>query len=337
MEFAAFKDAYAYWLRSVFEEPEFRNAPRGFPSRERLGVSFRLLDPIQRHLPLASRRTNLVFNFAEALWYLSGTNDLEQIAYYASSIRKFSMDGRTLAGTAYGPRIFRHGEQRLDQWSQVLMTLTEDRDSKRAVMQIFQAPELAVVDNIDVACTLALQFFIREDRLHGVGFMRANDAFRGVASDVFSFTLLLELMANQLGLRVGTYTHHVGSLHVYESDRAWAQRVLDEHAAGGETSSTPFPAMPIGDNWPYVTAVLELERALRTDTLAMSADAVRRLDLPHYWRQVVAMFEVYRQIRQVGRVDPAHLDVLDPVYRRATLTRWPDMAARSAGVDATAE
>lgn len=330
MRFDTFQEAYVHWLREVFEDAEFHNAPRGFASREQLGVSFRLNNPVQRHITLASRRTNLVFNFAEALWYLSGTNDLAHIAYYAPSIRKFSADGVTLQGTAYGPRIFQHGPTGLDQWSQVLKTLVDDRDSKRAVVQIFQADEMFVAGNIDVACTLALQFFVRGDSLHGVGFMRANDAFRGIVSDVFSFTLLLELMATELDLKVGGYTHHVGSLHVYESDRSWAQQVLDEYAGNPHRPGIPFPTMPPGDNWSHIRTVLDIEQRLRANTLALSTGDIGSLGLPHYWRQVVTLFEIYRQLKRTKRVEAAHVEILDPVYRTATLTKWPDVAARPA-------
>ncbi|GGM86975.1 thymidylate synthase [Dactylosporangium sucinum] len=321
--FASFQDAYLWYLREAFERPEYRNAPRGAKSSELIGVSYRIADPVQRVVSLPSRRTNLVFNFAEALWYLAGSNRLPHIEYYAPTIARYSADGRTLTGTAYGPRIFDYGGAGLDQWRSVIRTLTDDRDSKRAVIQIFDPRELLVEDNIDVACTLALQFMIRDDRLCGVGFMRANDAFRGMASDVFSFTLLLEVMARQLGVEVGTYHHHVGSMHVYDTDAAWAERVLDE-AAATPAGGADFPAMPGGDNWPHIRQVLAWERELRLDATRLTPGHLSRLDLPDYWRHVVALFEVYRQIRHATGVDPAMLDELPAPYRSSVLTRWPE-------------
>ncbi|HEV2342909.1 MAG TPA: thymidylate synthase [Actinocrinis sp.] len=325
--FATFQDAYLHHLRASFEQPEFTNSPRGQDSFERLGVSFRLTDPAQRHIRLPARKTNLVFNFAEALWYLSGTDDLAHIAYYAPNMVKYSADGTTLAGTAYGTRIFRH-RGGLDQWRSVQETLAADRDSKRAVIQIFEADELTVPGNIDVACTLALQFMIRDDRLHAVGFMRANDAFRGVVSDVFSFTFLLEVMARQLGLEIGTYTHHVGSFHVYKSDADWVNRVLDQDP--GDHDGEPFPAMPHGDVRLHLEQVLDWERALRLDDRQLDADRLQALDLPEYWRHVLGLFELYRQIKHGTHQDPRVLDLLPAVYRDTVITRWPGLAAAHA-------
>jgi len=325
--YPTFQDAYLAELDATFNKPEFRNAPRGFASSERLGVGFTITDAVQRHVALPARRTNLIFCFAEALWYLAGTNDLSFISHYAPGITKYSADGRTLQGTAYGPRIFRYPRAALDQWATIRRVLHEDPDSKRAVIQIFDPAELQESSNIDVACTLALQFLIRDGALCMVGFMRANDAFRGMVSDVFSFTMLQELMARQLGLPVGTYHHQVGSMHVYDADSEWASKVLAE-AAGRPASSAemPFPAMPEGDNWPYVQAVLEWERVLRLDEAELSADQLRTLDLPDYWRHVVTLFELQRRINRLGtRPSPDLVELLPAVVRDSVTNRWPHL------------
>jgi thymidylate synthase len=322
-----FQDAYLAELDTTFNEPEYRNAPRGFPSRERLGVSFTIADAVQRHVTLPARRANPIFCFAEALWYLAGTNDLSFISYYAPGIKRYSADGRTLQGTAYGPRIFRYPRVDLDQWARIGTVLREDPDSKRAVIQIFDPFELRESSNIDVACTLALQFLIRDGALCVVGFMRANDAFRGMVSDVFSFTVLQELMARQLGVPVGTYHHQVGSMHVYDSDIEWASKVLAEAASrpAGQPE-LPFPAMPDGDNWPHVRAVLGWERALRLGEAGLSADQLRALDLPDYWRHVVALFELQRRIPRLGkRPCPDVVELLPAVLRDSVIHRWPHL------------
>jgi thymidylate synthase len=46
--------------------------------------------------------------------------------------------------------------------------------------------------------------------------MRSNDIWMGFPYDVFSFTAMQCLMAMELGLGIGTYTHIAGSLHLYE-------------------------------------------------------------------------------------------------------------------------
>ena len=327
LHYETFEQAYLAQLRRVRDEPQFRNAPRGFHSREILGASYRLDDPRERVIRAPSRRTNIFFNFAEALWYLSGSNSVEYMRFYAPSIAKYSADGRTLRGTAYGPRIFNFGGAGFDQWNSVVRTLRADHDTKRAFIQIFSPEELLAADNIDVACTIGLQFLNREGALHAVGFMRANDAYRGTASDVFSFTFLQELLARQLGLELGSYTHVVGSYHLYQSDDARADQVLAEaDSAAGDFH--PFPAMPRGDNWPAVHEVLELEQALRTGRLVLGPDRIEKLGLADYWAQIVGLFSLHAR-RKLDRVeDPELVDLLDPLYAgfvrnsRAQLARF---------------
>lgn len=319
-QYDTFEQAFLAQLRRVRDNPEFTNAPRGFRSREILGVSYRVNNPRERIIRSSGRRTNIVFNFAEALWYLSGSNSLKQISFYAPSMTKYSADGHTLRGTAYGPRLFNFGGAGVNQWESVVRTLQADPDSKRAFIQIFAPEELLIADNIDVACTIGLQYLIRQGELHAVSFMRANDAYRGTASDVFSFTFLQELLAHQLGLRLGSYTHMVGSYHLYQSDDALADRVL----AAGEVPPAdfdPVPVMPPGDNWPAVHRVLELERELRSGRLRLGPREIGELGLPDYWAQIVALFSLHAQRKLEGCVDAELTGFLAPVYRR--LVRGP--------------
>lgn len=283
---------------------------------------FELMDPRQRVPLVPARRTNIVFNFAEALWYLSGRNDLDFIAYYAPSMRSYSMDGATLTGTAYGARIF--GGRSPNQWATVTDQLTGDADTKRAVLQVFDRAELLVSDNIDVACTLGLQFLLREGRLHCVAYMRANDVFRGMVSDVFSFTFLQEVLATQIGARLGTYTHVAGSLHVYQSDDGQVQRMLADQA--GTESDLTFPAMPAQDNWPAIRKVLEVEEALRTNRHELQPSADH--GLPRYWHQVLVLLEIYRRLQRGLPVTRHLLSTLEPIYRFLVAARWPDRLPR---------
>lgn len=210
-----FEDAFVAVLKHVADHYEYTNAPRGNASRECLNMSFTLADPINRVPYLASRKVNVVFLFAEALWYLWGRNDLEMISYYAPQMRSYSMDGKTLRGSAYGSRLFRRQPgAECSSFDQILDLIREDSATKRAVMTMFRPEELAVPGNLDVACVIALQFLLRDGKLHAICFMRANDAGQGLLSDVFSFTLLQEFAAHQLKVPVGTYTHHVGSMHI---------------------------------------------------------------------------------------------------------------------------
>ena len=74
----------------------------------------------------------------------------------------------------------------------------------------------SLVNAFLVEAAIALQFFIRDDKLQLVANMRSSDLVLGISYDVPAFTFLQELMARELGIEVGTYIHVSNSLHVYE-------------------------------------------------------------------------------------------------------------------------
>ncbi|MEV8637599.1 thymidylate synthase [Streptosporangium sp. NPDC051023] len=317
--FAAFHDAYRAVLDLVAATPQYTISSRGNRSREVLNVSFTLTDPRRRTPALAARRTNIVFNLAEALWYLAGRDDLDMIGYYAPRLRSLAADGARLTGTAYGPRLF--APRGRSQFDHAIQLLAADPDSKRAAMTIMRPFEFTDPGNPDVACTLAVQFLIRGGRLHTVVFMRGNDALLGLVCDVFSFTFIAEFAALQLGVPLGTYTHHVASMHLNIPDLPQAHAILTEPTAPPAAGE----AMPTGTTWRTVQEVLRWEEELRNNRRALSAADTVALPLKPYWQQVVLLLEVYRQItHQPDR--PVTADVLaalTPLHRWLVTCRWP--------------
>ncbi|MCI3985675.1 thymidylate synthase [Bacillus vallismortis] len=318
-----FHEAYMETLYDIYYYPEFLNSPRRQNSKEKLNYHLTLENPIERVTYLPSRKTNIVFNFAEVLWYLSGSNNLDFISYYNKKMPLYSMNKKTLTGTAYGPKIFEFGNAKLNQWNRIKNLLTqEDIDSKRAFIQIFDASELFVSGNIDVSCTIGLQFFIRENKLYMSSIMRANDAFRGMISDLFSFTFMQELMARELHLEVGEYFHNVGSIHIYESDNEWAKTVLEEAKTHNDTSAFEFPKMPTGNNWPFIETVLKYESLLRKDQISMSRQDIETLDLPEYWEQILLLFSIYQHIAYKRDMDHSLFQSLLPTYQFFVKNKW---------------
>ena len=49
-------------------------------------------------------------------------------------------------------------------------------------------------------------------------YMRSNDLWMGFPNDVFQFTAIQIYLAMRLGVKLGSYTHIAGSLHLYDRD-----------------------------------------------------------------------------------------------------------------------
>jgi thymidylate synthase len=225
-------DLYAGVCRAVLSQGH-RVAPRGMSTTELLGAHLCLTAPCRRFVSVPPARVlNPAFAVAEALWILSGSDD-PWIFTYNRSLRQYADNGR-LQG-AYGPRLRRwRGE--VDQLHRVRNLLARDPDSRQAVIQIYD-PQLDTRGHRDVPCTLNYRFFIRHGRLDMHTTMRSNDVWLGLPYDLFTATLLQEVMAGWLGVHAGTYHHHVDSLHLYAQHYDGAAQV-------STSTVEPSPLMP---------------------------------------------------------------------------------------------
>lgn len=136
------------------------------PNKELTGVLLEMPQPRAR-LSRTETRGKPFSCLGELCWYLSGTNNVEFIAYYINEYRQYAEDCKIFGG--YGPRLFRN--RGVDQISNVISLLQRNRESRRAVVQVFDAADLSK-SHKDVPCTCSIQFLIRDEKLQMVTSMR---------------------------------------------------------------------------------------------------------------------------------------------------------------------
>jgi thymidylate synthase len=226
-------------LKALVRSDGIRVSPRGIPTIEVGSVTCVLTEPKRRILTSATRRINPAFMFADALYLLSGSSD-DWIFDYNQRLRNFTDEGR-LHG-AYGPRL--RSWCGVDQLSGIRDRFQQDPSSRRACIVLYD-PARDLGEKKDIPCTVAMHFVARDAKLSATTFMRSQDLWLGFPYDVFNFTLLQEVVAESLGLRMGTYTHITSSLHLYERDLEKAARDgdgLDEEVAS--SYPTPWETFP---------------------------------------------------------------------------------------------
>lgn len=279
-------------------------ATRGKTS-ELLGVLLELRNPRAR-LSHTEKKGKVFSGLGEWLWYLKKTNSLKFIKYYLSRYKKESEDNRTIYG-AYGPRIFGHRDQ--DQYQNVINLLQDQPTSRRAVIQLFDAQDIATRRK-EIPCTCSLQFLVRDQQIHLLVHSRSNDAFFGLPHDVFAFTMLQEMVAVALGHHLGTYRHFVGSLHLYDDKREAAEQYVEE--GWQPTVGVAMPIMPAGDPWPAINKVLRAESTIRNG----KETKVESLKLDPYWMDLVRLLEIFRlsKDRNTGRIASIKRKMASPVY-----------------------
>ncbi|MCK7597081.1 thymidylate synthase [Microbulbifer sp. CAU 1566] len=257
-------------------------------STELIGVLLELKSPLSR-LSRSETKGKLFSALGELLWYLSGSNDVDSIAYYLPRYGENSDDGKTIYG-GYGPRIFRHRGHH-DQLRNVIELLKRKSSTRRAVIQLFDGEDLSE-HHTDIPCTCTLQFFVRQEMLHLHVNMRSNDAFRGLPHDIFAFTFLQEIVARTLKVKVGTYKHSVGSLHLYDEDEQKAVSFIDE----GFQSNIPMPPMPTGDPWSSIKVLLDVEGRIRSGEKI----DIEKIDVGSYWKDLIILLLIFREFKAGG-------------------------------------
>lgn len=234
---ASANEAWLRILRAVLERGQ-RVGSRDGAAIELLNASFTLTSLDRTLVTLPLRGIDPAYAAAETLWYLSGQDRIEMIRAYAPQYERFAENGRAWGG--YGRRLQGsdlfaqqlHVTQRHEapwaasQITAVAETLRQKPESRQAIISFWNdgdLPHAVLGDKKDLPCTVAMQFFIRQARLHLTVTMRSNDIWLGLPYDVFAFTAIQRVVAALVGCRSGTYHHQVGSMHLYERDEAKAR------------------------------------------------------------------------------------------------------------------
>lgn len=265
--YSNFTEAYVDLCKQIRDNTQHVSSPRGMKIKENLGVQFRIYNPRDRLPRVAARNFSLAYFVAETLWYLNADDSTEWISYYAPFWSNISDNNKT-ANSAYGARIFkthpRIGNGNIVQWDYVKEELRKDPDSRRAVIHI-RTPSDSIIESKDVPCTLSLQFFIRENKLHLHVSMRSSDIILGLAYDVPAFTTIQEILANELGVELGEYVHTSNSLHCYERDFEMLDAIANTRVFKSFDEMPAYPIVfPVGE-------LIELENKIRK----MSAGEIR--------------------------------------------------------------
>lgn len=225
-------DAYAQVLRYLLLSKN-RVSPRGIGCVEERNALITISDPYDG--PIVTRdpeRNERIARYTRAEFdlYNRGSNSAAEFAKHAPMWNSLANDDGTI-NSAYG-RIIWYNESLpygRTPWDWAVRSLAEDRDTRQAVL-LFMRPD-HLKPSKDVVCTCHGTFHIRDDALHFTVVMRSNDAVRGMVYDVPWFCHVMQRMKYSLfttygHLRIGTYSHFVHSLHLYDTDVEMARRML---------------------------------------------------------------------------------------------------------------
>ena len=189
-------------------------------------VVVKIEDPTARQILIPERKWNRVLPYAESLWMILGSNDLDDLpGHFVKSVYNFSDDGHTWRG-GYGPRIRRYtgisnqyyrslnnrkissqedqakdSFVNVDQLRYVIETLRNEPTSRQALITIHDPAKdsLLGLKTRDIPCTRSLHFMIVDGKLNLYVWMRSNDFIWGAqAVNIPNFTLMQQYVAKIL-------------------------------------------------------------------------------------------------------------------------------------------
>lgn len=273
-------------------------------------------DPSKPIVTSFGRPVNVTFAMAEVLWILGGMNQVEMLEHYNSHISDYSDDGETF-NAAYGFRL-RHAHGH-DQIEDVIRLLTEDPESRQAVLNItlpskdrafepmrvpsdtenFAFEEVKRVTK-DRACNLMAHLMIRDGVLDWMQVLRSNDVIHGTPYNFIQWMSMQRYIAGRLGVKVGTYTHIADSLHAYEYHHAEATEITEYDLYQDLNDEWGFyqhyPLNPENTSPETLAQVLAYEYTFRNsewNKIQIILDNVSRDDIPIAWMGMLELFAAH--------------------------------------------
>ena len=204
-------------------------ADHGVRSPSRNGPVLKLNEPVttqyqypnERVLFDPKRNANPFFHLFEALWMLSGGNDVKMMDQFLPSFKQFSDNGETFHG-AYGHR-WRHWPvhtttygRELDQLVNAIQMLRDNVADRRVVISMWDPERDLNVESKDIPCNDTIKLMVVNGRLNMIVFNRSNDIIYGAyGANAVHLSILQEYIAAMVGVPMGMYWQISTDFHAY--------------------------------------------------------------------------------------------------------------------------
>lgn len=220
---------------------------------------------------LTTKKLHLKSIIHELLWFLSGSTNVKYLQANGVRIWNEWADADGNLGPVYGQQWRSWPDYtggHIDQIAQIVEQIKHTPDSRRILCCAWN---VAQIDAMALPpCHCLFQFYVAEGRLSLQLYQRSADTFLGVPFNIASYALLLQMMAQVTGLKVGEYIHTTGDTHLYLNHLEQARLQLTR-------TPRPLPRMVINpdvkdifafryedfqlegyDPWPHIPATVSV-------------------------------------------------------------------------------
>lgn len=207
---------------------------RGVEKGDRTGTGtlsvfgYQMRFDLQNGFPmLTTKKLHLKSIIHELLWFLRGETNVDYLNKNGVSIWNEWADENGELGPVYGSQ-WRSWQgangKSIDQISQLIKDLKENPLSRRHIISAWNVGEL---ENMALPpCHAFFQFYVAQNTLSCQLYQRSADVFLGVPFNIASYALLLQMVAQVTGYKVGEFVHTFGDAHLYNNHIEQAKQQL---------------------------------------------------------------------------------------------------------------
>ncbi|MYL23759.1 thymidylate synthase [Vreelandella massiliensis] len=213
-------------MQHVLDHGVDRGDRTGVGTRSVFGHQMRF--DLERGFPLlTTKKLHLRSIIHELLWFLRGDTNIAYLKEHGVRIWDEWADENGDLGPVYGYqwRSWPRPEGgSVDQIQQVVEQIRTHPQSRRLIVSAWNP---AQVDDMQLPpCHCLFQFYVANGRLSCQLYQRSADIFLGVPFNIASYALLLSMVAQVTGLKVGEFVHTLGDAHLYSNHLEQAREQL---------------------------------------------------------------------------------------------------------------
>ena len=237
---ATLEQPYLDLLNKIMTEGHDKEDRTGTGTRSLFGAQMRF-DLSDGFPILTTKRVSFGLIKSELLWFLRGDTNIrfllehnnhiwDEWAFkkvYQEEMKRFGE--RILAdqdfaakfgnlGDVYGAQ-WRHWQKReggfIDQIQNVIDQIKKTPYSRRLIVSAWNPED--VPNSALPPCHVLFQFYVNDGRLSVQLYQRSGDMFLGVPFNIASYSLLVNLIAQETGLKPGEFIHTLGDAHIYRN------------------------------------------------------------------------------------------------------------------------
>lgn len=208
---------YLDFLKHILEVGKQKGDRTGTGTISTFGYQMRF--DLSEGFPLVTtKKLHLKSIIYELLWFLKGDTNISYLQEHGVRIWNEWADEHGDLGPVYGKqwRAWQdYNKGSIDQIKEVIEEIKRNPHSRRLMVSAWNVAEL---DDMALApCHCLMQFYVSEGKLSLQLYQRSADAFLGVPFNIASYALLLMMIAQVTGLKVGEFIHSFGDAHIYNN------------------------------------------------------------------------------------------------------------------------